>query len=408
MNDDGLTAIIKRENTAIKSRDRTQYVIFSVLGKDGIETAVAESEAKHTVASWLQELPRHPVATRYGHGKSWGLDRSNALTENYLERSKDHFRVLMKQQAAILGLYAVANSVLLGLGGWMVIERQLTLGQLVAAELIVSAMLSGLTRLGKTITSYYDLMAGMDKLTYLLDLPEEPQSQGDLHRDDVLITIKFDQLVINIDENESEKPLAIPDLEIRAGEKCLFMCPAPGASISFLQSISGLRQPIEGAISINGIDTRILGMEEFRDQSVLVMNPEWFQVSIIENIKMGNPSIGLGQIQDALRLVGLDQTTQGLSGGAASNLTVTGAPLDYEQLGRLTLARAIAAQPRFLMIGSLIESIAEPYLQDILDALLDQNAPWSLALVTANPRILGAVHGRAKVIRLEPKQNREV
>ena len=60
------------------------------------------------------------------------------------------------------------------------------------------------------------------------------------------------------------------------------------------------------------------------------------------------------------------------------------------------------------MIGSLIESIAEPYLQDILDALLDQNAPWSLALVTANPRILGAVHGRAKVIRLEPKQNREV
>ncbi|NBS17644.1 MAG: ABC transporter ATP-binding protein [Gammaproteobacteria bacterium] len=384
------------------------YVIFRVLGKEGIETAVTESEAKHAVASWLQELPRHPLATRYGHGKSWGLDRSNALTERYLERSKDHFKVLMKQQAAILGLYAVANSVLLGLGGWMVIERQLTLGQLVAAELIVSAMLSGLTRLGKTITSYYDLMAGMEKLTYLLDLPDEPQRNADPHHQDVLITIKFDQIVINIDENESEKPLAIPDLEIRAGEKCLFVCPDPGASVCLLQSISGHRQSIEGAISINGIDTRILGMAEFREQSFLVTKPEWFQVSIIENIKMGNPSIGLGQVQEVLRVVGLDQTIQGLSGGARSNLTVTGAPLDYEQLGRLTLARAIAAQPRFLMVGPLIDSVAEPYLQDILDTLLGQDAPWSLVLVTANTRVFEAVHGRAKVIRLEPKQHREV
>jgi ABC-type bacteriocin/lantibiotic exporter with double-glycine peptidase domain len=171
------------------------YVIFSVLGKDGVETAIAESEAKYAVASWLQELPRHPLATRYGQGKAWGLNRSNALTEDYLDRSQDHFKVLIKQQAAILGLYAVANSILLGLGGWMVIERQLTLGQLVAAELIVSAMLSGLTRLGKTITSYYDLMAGMDKLTYLLDLPEEPLSQSGASDESILTSIKFDECI---------------------------------------------------------------------------------------------------------------------------------------------------------------------------------------------------------------------
>lgn len=379
------------------------YVIFSVLGKDGVETAIAESEAKYAVASWLQELPRHPLATRYGQGKAWGLNRSNALTEDYLDRSQDHFKVLIKQQAAILGLYAVANSILLGLGGWMVIERQLTLGQLVAAELIVSAMLSGLTRLGKTITSYYDLMAGMDKLTYLLDLPEEALSQSGAADESILTSIKFENLVITTEEKD--KTLTVPDFELFPAEKCVFFTRSPACSVNMLESLSGLRPPTAGTISINGIDTRILGLKTFRDQFALAMHPEWFQVSIVENVKMGNPSIGFGLVQEALRCVGLDQTIQGLTEGATSTLTVTGAPLTLEELCRLTIARAIAGQPRLLLVGPLIDSIADPYLHDILDALLDPKAPWSLILVTASARVSQATQGRAKVIQLKPEHN---
>ncbi|MEY4684704.1 MAG: hypothetical protein RLZ25_1163 [Pseudomonadota bacterium] len=381
------------------------YVIFRVLGTDGIETAVAESEAKHAVASWLQELPRHPVATRYGHGKSWGLDRSNGLVEHYLERSKDHFRVLMKQQAAILGLYAVANSVLLGLGGWMVIERQLTLGQLVAAELIVSAMLSGLTRLGKTITSYYDLMAGMDKLSYLLDLPEEPQIQGDFPHEPAFRTMKIEKL--SIMANERGNLLAIPDIDICQGQKYLLSTPDQEASVRLLETLSGIRTPTDGTISINGIDTRVLGLTSFRNQSAMVMNAEWFQVSIVENIRMGNPSIGLREVQEALRSVGLEQTIKELPEGATSRLTVSGTPLNLEQLGRLTLARAIAAKPQLLMVGPLIDSIAEPYLHFILNMLLGQDAGSSLILITADTRISKAAEGRAQVIKLKPQQNQE-
>lgn len=383
------------------------YVIFRVLGKDGVESAVAESEAKHAVASWLQELPRHPLATRFAQGKTWGLQRSNSLTEHYLERSEDHFKVVMKQQAAILGLYAVANSVLLGLGGWMVIERQLTLGQLVAAELIVSAMLSGVTRLGKTITSYYDLMAGMDKLSYLLDLPDEPLSQNKPYRDLVFDNITLDQLIINRDENGKKSAIAVTNFKIQKGEKCVLLSQDSGASQSLLESISGLRAPTEGSIAINGIDTRILGLASMRDQWALAMNPEWFQVSILENIRMGNPSIELEQVQESLRRVGLDRTIQGLPEGARSILSVTGSPLNHEQLARLTLARAIASQPSLLMVGALIDTLPEPYLPLVLDTLLNQDAPWSLLLVTANPQVSMLTDGRAKRIPLETELNRE-
>lgn len=381
------------------------YFIFRVLGKNGVETAVAESEAKHAVASWLQELPRHPLATRFGKGKTWGLDRSNSLTVHYLETSQDHFKVLMKQQAAILGLYAVANSVLLGLGGLMVIERQLTLGQLVAAELIVSAMLSGLTRLGKTITSYYDLMASMDKLSYLLDLPEEPQNQKYPHPDLEFSGIKLNQLVISMDETANGKTLVLPDFAVAPGGKYVLFSPNQGASIRLLETIAGLRKASVGTISINGIDTRILPPQFIRDQASLVISSEWFQTSIIENIQMGNPAIGLEQIENALRLVGLDKTVQGLPEGAYSSLMTMGAPFDSEQLARLTLARAFASRPRLLMVGPLFDSLAEPYLEQILDSLLDKNAPWSLILVTSNPRVLEIANEKAEVLRLEPLKN---
>ena len=383
------------------------YGIFRVLGKDGVETAVAESEAKHHVASWLQELPQHPWATRYGKGKAWALKRSNHLTESYLQRSHDHFKVLMKQQVAILGLYAVANTALLGLGGWMVIERQLTLGQLVAAELIVSAMLSGVTRLGKTITSYYDLMAAMDKLSYLLDLPDEPQSPNEAPRDLEFTQISVDHLIIERDENDHRTGFVLPDLKIGRGEKCVLLSPDSGTSRKLLESIGGLRPPTGGNIAINGIDNRILGLTALREQTGLAMKPEWFQVSILENIRLGNSSIALEQILESLRVVGLDRVIQGLPEGANTTLSITGLPLDDEQLARLTLARAIVSQPRLLLVGPLIDTLPEPALSFVLDALLEDDAPWSLILVSTNPKVTEAAQGRARFIQLEPERGQE-
>jgi len=72
----------------------------------------------------------------------------------------------------------VAATALLALGGWLVIQRQLTLGQLLAAEFAVTTVLSSLTRLGKQRESWYDALAAADKLGHLLDIPLESSGAG--------------------------------------------------------------------------------------------------------------------------------------------------------------------------------------------------------------------------------------
>jgi ABC-type bacteriocin/lantibiotic exporter with double-glycine peptidase domain len=155
------------------------FILF-ILGKRGVLTAIQESKAKYAVAAWLEDLARNTTLTKWAGGQDFVADVTDRHARHYLDACDRHFTIVMRQQIGILVLHTLANTSLLGLGGWMVIERQLTLGQLIAAELIVSAMLAGLSRLGKSLTSYYELMAGMDKLGHLLDLPVEP-SRGEVH-----------------------------------------------------------------------------------------------------------------------------------------------------------------------------------------------------------------------------------
>src|SRR5690606_22201392 len=105
-----------------------------------------------------------------GHGPAYVAARADALTNEWLERRRRHWRVVFRQLTSALALQVFASAALLGLGGWLVLSRQLSLGQLVAAELIVTSVVAGVAKLGKSIESYYDLAAAADKLGHLIDL----------------------------------------------------------------------------------------------------------------------------------------------------------------------------------------------------------------------------------------------
>lgn len=154
-----------------------------VLGRGAVSSSISESKCKYKTADWLQDLARCPITFKLDGGAEFALERGDQLIHNYLTARKQHFRVLIRQIAFALGLQALASAVLLGIGGWLVMRGQLTLGQLVAAELIVTVIVGSFAKLGKSMESFYDLMAAVDKLGVLFDLPIEEQ-QGVLHQFD--------------------------------------------------------------------------------------------------------------------------------------------------------------------------------------------------------------------------------
>ncbi len=369
-------------------------VIF-ILGRGAVATSIKESKYKYVTAAWLQDLARCAVTFKYDGGAEFALERADQVVSEYLTARKKHFHVLWRQIMFTLLIQAVASAVLLGIGGWLVMTGELTLGQLVAAELIVTVIVRSFAKLGGYMESYYDLLASVDKLGVLLDLPIEEQ-EGVLHQ----FPARPSSLTVhNVDYSFSGGASVLESLilEIRSGERVALV--GPGKSV-LLDLIFGLRSPTHGHLSLDGIDPRDLRADFLRRRVALVRGIEVFHGSVAENVHLARPEITFNEVRDALEQVGLlDGVLRRLPEGIGTDLTSAGAPLTENQLRRLMLARAIVGRPGLLLIDGVLDSLPDEEVEELMRMLCDPRQPWTLLIVTGRASLQEQC---TRVIELQP------
>ncbi|MCA9493194.1 MAG: ABC transporter ATP-binding protein, partial [Myxococcales bacterium] len=158
-------------------------VVLLPLARGALRTALDESKAKYQVAGWLEEVGRQTLVFKLG-GATLAEERADRLVRSWLTARASHFRVFLRQYAGMQLVQVVVGVGLLATSGWLVLEGQLTLGQLVAAEFVVTAALAGLAKFTDKLETVYDLLAGLDKLGSLVDLGRDgtvgavPRSSG--------------------------------------------------------------------------------------------------------------------------------------------------------------------------------------------------------------------------------------
>jgi multidrug resistance efflux pump len=147
------------------------YALWYAFGYRAIRSALALSKEKYAMAGWLEELGRTPAAEQTPTRAEEELRISNDHMERYLVAREKYFRPSFRQTLGFFMLYALASAGLLGIGGMLVVNGQLTLGQLVAAELILSSIFYGMSKLGDYLSHFYDLCAAVEKLSQFLNIP---------------------------------------------------------------------------------------------------------------------------------------------------------------------------------------------------------------------------------------------
>lgn len=115
-----------------------------------LRSAAALSHAKHETASWLESVGRSNGFYKDDRRLDFAMGRSETMTAAYVRAHRRHFRHTFAQTIGFLLIYAVASAGLLALGGWLILQGQLSLGQLVAAELVLSGAFYGLSQLAPT------------------------------------------------------------------------------------------------------------------------------------------------------------------------------------------------------------------------------------------------------------------
>jgi len=365
------------------------FITFG-LGRGAVKTAVKESKAKYAVGEWLEELVRHPTAFKMHSGNQFALDRSDRLTVAYLDARKKHYRIILRQLLFALGLQALVATALLGLGGWLVIQGQLTLGQLVAAELIVTVIVGSFAKMGKHLESFYDLLASIDKLGHLFDLPTERHDKL-FHLQagaPAAVTVRQVSYGYGGHEGHGQEVLHDVSFEIRPGESVALTGPSGSGKSTLIDLLSGLRQPASGHLELDGIDLRELRPDSLREHLAVSRAIEVFHGTIDENVHLNRPNTTAQDVREALAAVGLLDEILRLPDGLNTTLQTDGAPLSTVQALRLMLARAIADRPRLLLIDGTLDALPDSLLRALIPNLVGPGRPWTVVIATGRQMVI--------------------
>lgn len=369
--------------------------IIFVLGRGAVATSVDESRQKYATAAWLEDLARFPGAFSSRSAMAFAVEQADRRVASYLTARMEHFRILMRQVVASLALQVIASTVLLGLGGWLVIRGELSLGQLVAAELIVTVIVGSFAKIGKFLEGYYDVMASMDKLGHLFDLPIDLLDGVETAKCDQGIGIRLN--CVAAPPTPSGERLKQVTLFVPPGDMLAVTGGSTALRRRMLEVIFGRVEPLAGSLEFDGMDARRLCLESFREEAALVSGPEIFQGTIAENIHLGRPKVREQDLTASLQSVGIWDELLALPDGLRQHLETASQLLSYDQTLRLTLARALAGRPRLLLIDHALDGLPDEQMAPILGTLASLGERCTVVIATGRRDVFEACSRVVKI-----------
>ncbi len=365
------------------------FVVFvvTVLGIGGLRTSIHESYQKYHVAEWLEELARCHRGFKMNGDYSFAMERADNLVMSYIQARRAHFRVLFRQAMGNYFFRAIATAGVLAIGSFLVVENQLTLGQLVAAELLIVGVLEGLEKLIRLLEIVYDLLTGVDKVGHVTDLPVERETGKPIPNHHTAVTVNCRG--VQFSYLDGADILADLNLTIKAKEH-VSLVGASGAGKSTLASLlCGLQEPTHGIVQLNGLDVREANLKSLREVVSLVSDTnEIFEGTVEENILMGRDHISYQDLQWALEITQLSDELTRLPAGMQTKLLGEGRNLSRGQNQRLLLARAIVGRPKLLILDEAFTGIDENDKLQILSELFSDERDWTILDISHDPEVV--------------------
>ena len=343
------------------------YVIWLVWGRGAKATAIKLSQAKYDSAKWLSGL----IAAHEFFQSARHLDHAGKSTEEkiaqYVECHRNHFSFTFSQVLSFLALYALASAVLLGLGGWLVIRGELSIGQLVAAELIMSAVFFGLTQFTNYLKLYYELYGAADKLGQILELPQEEIKE---HED--LLTPSNGTLQCKDLEISHLSNRITLDFTLEAGAKAFIHCDELWVQRSLTKALKNHTLPTSGWIRLGGRELSEYDIYGLRHDIVFVDRSLIVDCSIKDYLRLAAPDASTAMITDVLELVGLSTAIESLPDGIDTLISSMGAPLLPADVLLLKLASAVLAKPKLVVLNQDIDNMPRILRSRLLKTIQQQ------------------------------------
>ena len=361
------------------------YIIFKFSYNSGISTSLKESKYKYKVVSWLQEIARNNFSFRKETSFEFALNKNNTLVSQYLDYRERHFEIIKRQYFQLIIFKVIITAGLLFIGGYLVLNQKMNIGQFVAAEIIILLVINSVEKIVVGLETLYDVLTAVEKIGQITDLQTETSQSltneicyNNISIEAENINYKFPGSTANVLNKISFK--------IEDSEKILLDGDNGSGKSTLIRILSGLLQPTSGGFFINDDTYRKIDLQQYRSQIATIINGETpFEGTILENITYNNPAITQEDIKWAIESVKLGSFIKSLPKGLYTKIFPEGKQLSSSNAQKILLARSIVNKPKILFYEDALDRMDADVAKEIIDFLTSSENKWTLIVSSKNP-----------------------
>ena len=357
------------------------YIIYMLTAKKGLDTSLNESKYKYRVAFWLQNLAQNKDTFKLAGSTNLHLQKTDTHVQGYLNYREKHFKVLRMQYLLMVVFKSLVAAGLLLVGGLLVLNQQMNIGQFIAAEIIILLVLNSVEKLILSIENIYDVLAALEKIGLVTDMETESnegQSFDLVHQAGTGIEVDIKSLQFAYPESQ-RNAIEYFEAHIDAGEKICISGDNGSGKSTLLHLIAGLYQVQKGSISFNGLPIGNFNPEAMRSQmGIRLAHEQLFQGTLYENISIGRENLSFEDVLWAIEKMQLSAFVQSLPKGLDTEIGAEGNVLSKSIVQKILLARSIVNKPGLLLLENSIVFIEKDDKEKIIDFLCSKAQNWTL------------------------------
>ena len=361
-------------------------LIFVYTGPKGLEYSLMESKYKYKTVFWLEEIARVLPTFKLAGGSSIIKDKLYPYVEGYLTYRKKHFKVLLFQFGNMVAFKTIITGGLLIIGGILVMDRQISLGQFIATEIIIIIILNSVEKILTGLETVYDVLTGVEKLGQVTDLELdyeegynfqkfEPNGPGAISVNLTDVSYSFAEFNRNL--------LRDINLKIKAGERiCLSGTNSSGKS-ALLHVIAGLYPDHGGTVTFNSVVD--INIEPFSLRKRIgdnLSDQNIFEGTIEENLIMGRSYVDLNYALKLAEEMGLKRFIETLPKGLKTELLPNDRRLPNSALKKILLVRSLLGNPGMLLLEDILSELEPGFCNFIAEYITSKEKNWTLVAIS--------------------------
>ncbi|MGQ9373113.1 type I secretion system permease/ATPase [Acinetobacter tandoii] len=329
------------------------------------------------------------------------LLRAESRFQNQWNHMNEAAADISMQQRKLVGVVGAWTQKVQGLtfaivvlvGCFAVMKGEMTTGALVACSILSSRMLGPIAQISGVLGRFQQAKVAKTSLDELMKKPVDQAPQAHLiHRPALTGHYELKDTVFKYGNDDAKPTLIIPKLEIQSGEKIAILGRNGAGKSTLLQLLSGMQEPTQGKIKLDGVDLRLIDpMDVRRDMGLLNQNAHLFFGTVRENLTLGAPLATDQEILNALNLTGALSFVLEKKEGLDHQILEGGMGFSGGQRQALLLARLLLRQPNILLLDEPTAAIDDVSEKQLIENLKGWLGHKTLVIATHRRAVLELV-----------------